>query len=121
MTANVAKVYQSLPEEEKPQTAIIATNYGEAGAIEFFAPQYAVPQVFSPHNNYHLWGPPGEDIRTYIAIGIDRESLSSVFEDVQQAGMHTCTYCRENTLPIYVCRRAKFSIKDLWPDVKEYG
>ena len=121
MSANVAKVYQSLPEEEKSQTAIIATNYGEAGAIEFFASQYPVPQVFSPHNNYHLWGSPGKDIRTYIVIGIHLESLSSVFEDVQQAGMHTCTYCRENNLPIYVCRRAKFSIKDLWPEMGVVG
>ncbi len=121
MAANVAKVYQSLPEEEKPHTAIIAVNYGEAGAIEFFASQYSVPQVFSPHNNYHLWGAPGEDIRTYIVIGIHLESLSSVFEDVQQAGMHTCTYCRENHLPIYVCRRAKFSMKDVWPEMKMYG
>jgi hypothetical protein len=121
MTATVAQVYHRLSEEEQMQTAILATNYGEAGAIEFFASQYAVPQVFSPHNNYHLWGPPGEDIQTYIAIGIPRESLSSVFEEVQQAGMHTCTYCRENNLPIYVCRRAKPSIKDLWPGVKKYG
>jgi hypothetical protein len=120
MSATVAKVYQRLSEEEKPQTAIIAANYGEAGAIEFFAPQYPVPQVFSPHNTYHLWGPPGEHIRTYIAIGIPRENLSPVFEDVQQAGLHTCTYCRENTLPMYVCRRAKRSVKDLWPEVKVY-
>lgn len=121
MTANVAKVYQSLPEKEKPHTAIIATNYGEAGAIEFFASQYHLPQVFSPHNNYHLWGPPSEDIRNYIAIGIHHESLSSVFEDVKQAGMHTCTYCRENNLPIYVCQRPKLSIKDIWPEIEKYG
>jgi hypothetical protein len=121
MTATVAKVYHSLPEEEQPQTAILATNYGEAGAIEFFAAQYAVPQVFSPHNTYHLWGPPAEDIRTYLVLGIHRESVASVFEDVHQAGLQTCTYCRENHLPIYVGRRAKFSINDIWPEMKTYG
>jgi hypothetical protein len=121
MTATVAQVYHRLSEEEQMQTAILATNYGEAGAIEFFASQYAVPQVFSPHNTYHLWGPPGEDLRTYIVIGIHRESVASVFEDVHQAGLQTCTYCRENHLPIYVGRRAKFSINDIWPEMKTYG
>ena len=121
MSATVSKVYQSLPEEEKSQTAILATNYGEAGAIEFFAPKYPVPQVFSPHNNYYLWGPPPDDVRTYIAIGIHRDSLLSIFEDVQQAGKHSCTYCRENNLPVYVCRRARISMNDAWFGMSAIG
>ena len=121
MAANVARVYQGLPEEEKPNTAVFAANYGEAGAIEFYSSQYPIPRVFSSHNNYHLWGPPGENIRTFIVIGVRHESLSSVFEDIRQAGVQTCIYCRENNLPIYVCRRARVPIKDLWPEMNRYG
>ncbi|MGA1870158.1 MAG: glycosyltransferase family 39 protein [bacterium] len=121
MVANIAEVYQSLPAKEKPYITILAGNYGQAGAIEFFGLQYHLPQVFSLHNNYHLWGPPDESMRTYMAIGISFKDLSSVFEDIKQVRVHTCEYCRENNLTIYVCRCPKRSIKDLWPKLKQYS
>ena len=33
LTAQVAEIYQSIPENEKPRTVILAGNYGEAGAL----------------------------------------------------------------------------------------
>ena len=54
MVARVAAVYHSLTPEEQSKTAIFATNYGEAGAIDFFGDRYGVaesdmyaPELFS--------------------------------------------------------------------------
>ena len=33
LTAQVAEIYQSIPEKEKPRTAILTGNYGEAGHL----------------------------------------------------------------------------------------
>jgi hypothetical protein len=36
MVASVGSVYNSLPPEERAKRAILAANYGRAGAIDFF-------------------------------------------------------------------------------------
>jgi hypothetical protein len=38
MAVATAQVYASLPPAERAHTAIFASNYGEAGAIDFFGP-----------------------------------------------------------------------------------
>ena len=57
MVEAVAGVYNSLPPEERAKTAILAGNYGEAGAIDFFGPRYGLPKAISGHQNYYYWGP----------------------------------------------------------------
>ena len=51
MVASVAGVYNSLPPEQRAKTAILAGNYGEAGAIDFFGPRYGLPKSISAHLN----------------------------------------------------------------------
>jgi Dolichyl-phosphate-mannose-protein mannosyltransferase len=57
MVAKVADVYNSLPPDQRAKTAILAGNYGGAGAIDFFGPRYGLPKSISAHQNYYYWGP----------------------------------------------------------------
>jgi hypothetical protein len=57
MVETVAGVYNALPPEERAQTAILAGNYGGAGAIDFFGSRYGLPKSISAHQNYYYWGP----------------------------------------------------------------
>ncbi len=57
MVAKLAEVYNSLPPERRAKTAILAGNYGGAGAIDFFGPRYGLPKAISAHQNYYFWGP----------------------------------------------------------------
>ena len=41
---------------KRAQAAIVASNYGEAAAIDFFGGRYGLPPALSGHNNYWLWG-----------------------------------------------------------------
>jgi len=50
-------VYNALPAAERAKTAILAGNYGEAGAIDFFGSRYGLPKAISGHQNYYYWGP----------------------------------------------------------------
>ena len=52
----IKSVYDSLPPAERAQAVVVASNYGEAAAIEFFMPD--VP-VISGHNQFWLWGTRG--------------------------------------------------------------
>ena len=50
--ATVAGVYRSLPDAEKPVTAILAGDAGEAGSLDLYGPAYGMPRVISGFNSY---------------------------------------------------------------------
>jgi len=56
MVAQVAQGYRAMPPDERAKTAILAGNYGSAGAIDFFGPRYGLPPSISAHQNYYFWG-----------------------------------------------------------------
>jgi 4-amino-4-deoxy-L-arabinose transferase-like glycosyltransferase len=122
MTATVARVYHSLPEDEQAQACILTLNYGEAGAIDLYGPQYHLPHAISGHNSYYLWGPGNCTGQVIISIGYSRTQLQRAFGSVTQAATITCDYCmpEENDLPVYVCLHLKTSVKVIWPTVKHF-
>jgi Dolichyl-phosphate-mannose-protein mannosyltransferase len=122
MVATVADVYHGLPPQVRNSAAIFASNYGEAGAIDLFGPAMGLPHAVSGNNSYYLWGPPPDDPRTVITIGMRSRELSGICTDVTQAAITHCEYCMpyENGLPIFVCHGLKRPLRDLWPMTKSY-
>src|SRR5262249_38043738 len=57
LARTVSRAYLALPEAERRDAVVVARNYGEAGALDFYARELPLPRVISPHNNYWLWGP----------------------------------------------------------------
>ena len=123
MVATVAGVYRDLPPEERAESCIFTGNYGEAGAIEFFGPQYNLPKAISGHNNYYIWGPGECTGQVIVSVGVPLSRLEAVFENVEQADTIDCEYCMpdEDNLPIYVVRSPKASLQEIWPQVKHYN
>ena len=123
LAAEIAKVYQALPEEDRNRACLFAGNYGEAGAVWFFGREYGLPRPISGHNQYFLWGPRGCSGEVLIAFGPNEDDLKQAFEEVREAGRFHHDYCipYENDLPIFVCRRPRMPIKEAWPLVKNYS
>ncbi len=122
MTATVARVYRSLPADEQAQACFFTENYGEAGAINFYGPQYHLPPAISGHNNYYLWGPGNCTGAVIITIGYSSGDLQPAFASISQATTITCTYCmpEENNLPVYICRHLKEPLQAIWSGAKHY-
>ena len=122
MTAVVAKVYDALPDAEKRQCAILGSNYGETGAINYFGPAHGLPCAFSVHNNHFFWGPPAFQPSVIIHIGGSRESLERFCEDVRVAATVQSEYAMpyETNLPIYVCRGLKVLLPESWRAAKKF-
>jgi hypothetical protein len=120
--ATVAKVYHSLTPEEKARTIIFCDNYGEAGAIDFLGKRYGLPGASSGHNSYWFWGPGNWDATTVIAVGSDREDLERDFEAVQEAAVVVSEFARpfETNLPVYVARKPRLPLRELWPRAKKF-
>jgi hypothetical protein len=123
MTQTVAGVYNSLPPEERARCAIFARNYGEAGAIDFFGPRYGLPKSIGKHQNYFLWGPRDYTGECVITIGERLEDVSKSFDQVEQAAVFTHPYVlpHENNNPVFLCRKPKRPLKEIWPQVKCYS
>jgi hypothetical protein len=119
----VAGVWQALPEADRQRAAILAGNYGEAGAIDHFGPSLGLPHAISGHNNYWLWGPGDFDGSVAVAVGMPREKLEEWFEEVEEVAVVRCRWCLpyQNGRPVYVVRRLRGSVDALWPLMKRYG
>lgn len=122
LAQDVSAVYQALPAEERPKTVVLAGNYGEAGALEYYAGRYPLPKVISIHNSYWVWGYPKEGVGTIIILGGKVEDHRKGCNDVSLAAVHTCRYCMpyENDLPIFVCRGLRVSLADVWNEERSF-
>ncbi len=122
MVAALARVYHSLPEDQRRRTAILADNYGEAGAIDFFGSQYGLPKAICPHQNYFLWGP--RDYTGEIMILVGSATINEArpfFDSVEPVAELDNPYAipHENR-PILLARGLKGNLQQLWPRLKKW-
>jgi len=113
--ATVAQVYHRLLPAEQAKCAILASNYGEAGAIDFYANKYRLPAAIAYNGSYYLWGPGDAGSDILITLGIDREDLLPYFTSVETAAVSTHEYARETGVPVNVCRQSNITLSAVWP------
>jgi hypothetical protein len=113
----VAQVYQELPADESANCAIIAGNYGEAGAIDYYGPQLGLPAALSGHNSYYDWGPRNYSGSCVILVGERSDQFVRFFGHVRLAATTNNPYGMpiEKTVPIYVCHEPQMPLSQLWP------
>jgi len=122
MVQAVAQVYNSLPADVRSKTGILAGNYGEAGAIDFFGPQYGLPKSISAHQNYYFWGPREYSGESLILLQWDREdaygSCNSVTEGQSLAPEWSMS---EEHFTIWVCHGLKKPLPQVWDRLKHWN
>ncbi len=122
MAEAVAGVVRTLSAEDRARACVFGQNYGEAGAVEYFARELDLPPAISGHNSYWLWGPGRCTGEVIVAIGSRRERLDELFADVRLAGVTRCADCMpyENGRSIWIARGPKRSLLEIWPRVKGF-
>jgi 4-amino-4-deoxy-L-arabinose transferase-like glycosyltransferase len=115
----VARVYRSLPAPDRARTVLVAGNYGEAGALDFFGPRYGLPVVVSPTGSYWFFGPGTKPGEVVVTIGAGREDLAPLFDSVEAAGRVTSPWsvAEERDLTIYVARGPYRTLQEVWPSL----
>ncbi len=122
MTKVVARAYNALPPDVRTRTAIFAQNYGQAGAIDLFGKKYGLPKAVSGHQSYWLWGPRDYTGDSMIVMDDDRETLERLFTHVERVGaVHHPYSMPYEHFDVWYCRGLKMPLKDLWPQVKNWG
>jgi 4-amino-4-deoxy-L-arabinose transferase-like glycosyltransferase len=117
----VASAWNQLTPVERSAAAVLAGNYGEAGAVDELGAARGLVAI-SGHNNYWLWGPMGHTGDVLIVLSRNGDRLQQRFESVQLVGRTDCGDCMpyENGIGIYICRRPRQRVADVWPRLKHY-
>ena len=126
LVETVAGIYAGLPAEEKPQTAILTGNYGEAGAINLYGPACGLPQAISGVNSYWYRGYGDPPPQTVIVLGLSSSRLAYLFDSCQQVGRITNRYgvlneeTREHAI-ILLCRGPRRPWPEIWRRLRSFG
>jgi Dolichyl-phosphate-mannose-protein mannosyltransferase len=124
LVALVAREYDSLPGPQRRQAAILAGNYGEAGAIDRYGPGLALPQAYSGANNFWLWGPPPDADTAAVAVNVDPALLRREFAHVRLVA----TFWNglgvsddEQGAQIFIATGLRSSWAQAWPAFRDYS
>lgn len=117
--AAVARVYHTLPAARRERVVVIAGNYGEAGALDYYGPSYGLPQVVSPAGSYWFFGPGDRPGDVVITIGVPAEELRRFFHTVETAATvsHPWAVEEERRLTILIGSGPRTTLQELWPSL----
>ncbi|HVB77673.1 MAG TPA: glycosyltransferase family 39 protein [Candidatus Nitrosotalea sp.] len=121
--AQIAAIYHSIPTDQRAKTVILTGNYGEAGAVDQYGPNYGLPQAYSGQNNFWLWGPPPGTSDWVIAVNVDPALLGRYFRRVTPAGIFNNgigVSDDEQGVPIFLCSGQKGNWAGIWSAFRHY-
>ncbi|MGH9736975.1 MAG: glycosyltransferase family 39 protein [Candidatus Acidiferrales bacterium] len=120
IATTVSQVYDSLPPDERSSCGILAGNYGEAGAIDYYGPSLGLPAALSGHNSYYDWGPRSYSGACMIVFGERSSEYIKLWGNVRVAAVIHSAHAmpNERSIPIYICHKPIAPLKDLWPHFK---
>ena len=106
-------------------TEVITSNYGEAGAIDFYGPKHGLPPAISGINSYWYRGYGNPPPTTVIVLGDDAEGVRDTPATCTLAGKVRIPHGVENEESghpdIYLCRDFRFEWAKAWPLMQSFG
>ncbi len=120
----VAAVYTSLPAADRAQTVLLTSNYGEAGALHRFGPEYGLPAVYSGHNELWFAGPPPDSATMVVAWTQRLDRLRAVFRDCELRAVldnGVGVDNEEQGAVVAVCRDPLGGWSNVWPQLQHYS
>jgi hypothetical protein len=119
----IATVYRTLPPAQRSATTILASNYGEAGAVDQFGPADGLPAAYSGHMSFWYWGPPPARATTAIVVGYQRSQLTFCGSVRLAAHLdnHAGVNDDEQGAPVWICQQLTRSWQAIWPGQKHFS
>ncbi len=117
----VAAVWRSLPAADRAGAVLIAGNYGEAGALDFYGPRLGLPPAIAPVGSYWFFGPGSKPGEVAVVVGGEEAELRRYFGDVSLASRlrgRQWVVPEERDVPIWIARRPLRPIQRAWPELR---
>jgi hypothetical protein len=122
----ISAVYPRLPAGPSGVRAlpqIVASNYGEAGAIDRYGGQFGLPDAHGVQNANWVWGPP-DGASEVLAVGFDPSRLVPYFRSVRLVARldnHLSVDDDEQGAPVWLCSGLREPWSAIWPKLRDYG
>jgi hypothetical protein len=120
--ARAAKhAYAALPARVRARAVVLATNYGDASALAFFAPELP---VISTHNQYWLWGYHRASGDPMLELGGSCWHDDGFYAHRSVVAHYATTLPvmgYENNLDFLLCRGLRVPMSRLWSESKNYN
>jgi len=131
LVSSVRSVWNSLPPARRANAVIVASNYGEAGAIDILGQGTGLPEAVSGHNTFWWWGPGNPHATTVIVVlpgpvdgdGGGTTALSHYFTSIRAtatlsnpADLHN----QEFGGHVYICTGLRQPWPQTWPQLRHY-
>jgi len=120
----IATAWNRLPASVRAHTAILTSNYGEAGAVDRYGPELGLPAAYSGHMGFWYWGPPPASATSVLGIGFDPGYLQRFFATVRlvsRLNNHLQVNNDEQHAPLWFASRLRESWPQIWPTLKDLG
>ncbi|MDR2984012.1 MAG: glycosyltransferase family 39 protein [Nocardiopsaceae bacterium] len=119
----IASAYRSLPASQRASTTVLASNYGEAGAVDRYGPAEGLPRAYSGHMSFWYWGPPPASATSAIVVGYQRDQLgfcgsvrlATRLDNGEQVSDD------EQGAPVWICQNLRESWRAIWSSQRSFG
>jgi hypothetical protein len=115
------QAFDALPLRVRAHAVVLATNYGDASAIELFAPDLP---VISTHNQYWLWGYGKSAGDPMLELGGSCWSDDHFFAQRSEVAHYATSLpvmAYENKLTFLLCRGLRVPMSRLWRESKNFS
>jgi len=103
--------------EEKEHCLIYCSNFGQAGAVDYFGKKYALPPVHSFADSWKLWLPEQVSAAHHTLIYVNDnlgEDVEDLFASITLIGQVENEFARERGTLVYRCEKPRSSLADFF-------
>ncbi len=113
----MARAWRALTPAQRAEAVIGASNYGRAGALDYYGPTLGLPPAISTAGSYWFFGPGDRPGNVALVIEDTDRNLKRVWAEVRPvAHLHSSWSVREEQeTNIFLCLRPRQPLQQLWP------
>ena len=116
MARETARAYNNLPPEIRAKTAIAASSFGEAGAIDLFGPKYGLPKRSAVIRLIGSGDRANTLAKAFSFFATISRRAHELCENVDVVGHVEHPYSRgDEHFDIYWCHPMRASLQEIWP------
>lgn len=108
MAKKTAQAFHSLSDSDKKSCLVYCDNYGEAGALNYYAKKYQLPESFSDNASFLYWMPDSLHFNNIVLVTDDTHEMEHEFlknfKEVVLYDSITTAYSRERGSLILVLK-----------------
>jgi hypothetical protein len=122
LVSQVAAISQKIPPEERARAAILAGNYGEAGALDLYGRGLNLLPIISGADSFWYRGYGDIEPQTVIVVGFEAGYANNFFRSCTYEGRvkNSLGVMNEESARhtgLYLCREPRQPWSQMWPDM----